>query len=616
MKQFKIFLLTSMIIFFTACGGGVSSDDGTTLVNNDTPQTIAIGKIKAYANDPTQPVPMVEDYLAVGVVGVTVENITEINDVVTSLIEEDVDTKEEIQAIADDLDIVLPDTMLPVITLSGASPMEVLEGDTYNDAGAIATDDRDGIIDVVTVGSVNTAMVGTYTIIYTATDNAGNTATSSRTVLVVLSEDITPPIITLVGKESIGIIQGNVYSEEGATAVDDRDGTVEVIRTGSVNTSVVGTYIITYTATDSADNTATETRTVRVEPMPNATPQANAGVDKTTEVNKSITITGTSSSDSDGYIVQYEWKKGDTIIGTKHTISYLSTVIGTDILTLTVTDDDGAQNSDSMIVTVIEEIVVPNKAPIANAGVNKSTEVNKAVTVTGTGSDSDGNIVQYEWKKGNTVIGNTATITYTPTMAGTDTLTLTVTDDDGAQDSDSMTVTVIKTVEYIPYEIPEIDETTRLAYLDAVNAARAEEQDCGVYGMMGPVDPLVWNDALYKSSYEHSDDMMRSNTFTHDGSGTEYDWTAVILELERGSELRDRVDNNGYLNWANISENIAAYKGFNGDGLVLVMDGWIDSDGHCRNLMNEVYEEVGMAHVSDGNGDWTDYWTQNFGRRH
>ncbi len=509
----------------------------------------------------------------------------------------------------------MPDTTLPVITLNGASTMEVAEGDTYSDAGATATDDRDGTVEVITTGSVDTSTVGTYIITYTATDNAGNTVTRSRTVVVVLSEDVTAPVITLVGEDTVSVTKGNTYSEEGATAVDDRDGTVAVTTEGSVNTSVLGTYIITYTATDSAGNTETEIRTVNVEPIPNAIPTANAGENKTTEVNKSVILTGTSSSDSDGYIVQYEWKKDNIVIGTKHTITYLPTVEGTHTLTLTVTDNDGAEDSDSMIVTVTAEAVVPNQAPTANAGANKTTEVNEAVIITGSGSDSDGNIVQYEWKKGSTVIGTTATISYVPTVAGTDTLTLTVTDDDGAEDSDSMIVTVTETIEYIPYEVPVIDEVTKQAYLDAVNAARGEEQDCGVHGMMGPVDPLVWNDALYKASYEHSNDMMRSNTFSHDGSNTEYDWSAVILELGRGSNLIDRVENNGYLTWAAISENIAAYKGFTGDGLALVIEGWIESDGHCKNLMNGDYEEIGMAHVSDGNGDWTDYWTQNFGRR-
>lgn len=549
----KWFLTSVTIVTLTACGGGSGGDSSSA----ETPSTIATDKIMAYANDQTQPIPTVKDYTDAGVTGVTAENITDINDIVASLKKEDVDTKEEIQTIVEELGINLPDTIPPVITLNGNSTMTVMQGDIYTDAGATATDNSDGSITVTTAGNVDTSLVGTYTITYTATDSAGNSTTKTRTVEVTAQEvcaqvithaynpttgeemdfptpcdvpegwivgnapDITPPVITLNGTNPTTVTQGNAYMDAGASATDDKDGAVGVIMTGSVNTSVTGTYTITYTATDSANNTATATRTVNVEPAPNTAPTANAGSDKT-------------------------------------------------------------------------------------------TEVDEAVVITGTGSDSDGTIVQYEWKKGSTIIGITATITYTPTAAGTDTLTLTVTDNDGAQASDSMIVTV--TAEYIPYEVPEIDESTKQAYLDAVNAARAEEQDCGTHGMMGPAAPLVWNDALYKASYEHSDDMMRSNTFSHTGSNTEYDWTAVILDLGRGSNLQERVENNGYSSWSAISENIATYKGFT-NGLTLVINLWLDSDGHCKNLMNSAYEEIGMAHVDNGSGDYTDYWTQNFGTR-
>jgi len=83
-----------------------------------------------------------------------------------------------------------------------------------------------------------------------------------------------------------------------------------------------------------------------------------------------------------------------------------------------------------------------NKAPIANAGENKTTTVNQTVTIIGSGTDSDGTIVSYEWKKGDTVLATTATFDYLPTVVGTDTLTLTVTDDDGATARDSVLVTV------------------------------------------------------------------------------------------------------------------------------------------------------------------------------
>ena len=76
------------------------------------------------------------------------------------------------------------DDSAPVITLNGANTVTLIQGDTYVDAGASATDDRDGSVAVITSGSVDTSTIGTYTIIYSATDTAGNTSTATRTVTV------------------------------------------------------------------------------------------------------------------------------------------------------------------------------------------------------------------------------------------------------------------------------------------------------------------------------------------------------------------------------------------------------------------------------------------------
>ncbi len=77
--------------------------------------------------------------------------------------------------------------------------------------------------------------------------------------------DTTAPVITLNGGANITLEQNTVYTELGATAVDDRDGNVSVEINGTVDTSIVGTYTITYVAKDRAGNSTTVTRTVDVE---------------------------------------------------------------------------------------------------------------------------------------------------------------------------------------------------------------------------------------------------------------------------------------------------------------------------------------------------------------
>ena len=86
----------------------------------------------------------------------------------------------------DDNPIIGPvvDTTAPVIALIGQSQISINVGDTFTDPGATATDSVDGSVTVTSSGAVNTAVAGQYTITYTATDAAGNSASAYRTVTV------------------------------------------------------------------------------------------------------------------------------------------------------------------------------------------------------------------------------------------------------------------------------------------------------------------------------------------------------------------------------------------------------------------------------------------------
>jgi uncharacterized protein YkwD len=77
-----------------------------------------------------------------------------------------------------------------------------------------------------------------------------------------------------------------------------------------------------------------------------------------------------------------------------------------------------------------------------------------------------------------------------------------------------------------------------------------------------------------------------------------------------GRTLADRVNATGYA-WSSLGENIAAgYPTVNA-----VMDGWIASPGHCANLMNAGFAEVGVACVPGRAGDtYSTYWTMDLGR--
>ena len=80
--------------------------------------------------------------------------------------------------------------------------------------------------------------------------------------------DINPPVITLIGSDTINLSVGDAYVEEGATATDDVDGDLSgaiVIDSSTVDTTTPETYEVTYDVSDSAGNAATQViRTVIV----------------------------------------------------------------------------------------------------------------------------------------------------------------------------------------------------------------------------------------------------------------------------------------------------------------------------------------------------------------
>ena len=85
----------------------------------------------------------------------------------------------------------------------------------------------------------------------------------------VVPGDIVPPVIFLSGEENIRISNGSDYFEAGATANDFVDGAVEVVITGSVDTTTNGIYTITYKAVDKAGNQAIKERKVEIyTPLP------------------------------------------------------------------------------------------------------------------------------------------------------------------------------------------------------------------------------------------------------------------------------------------------------------------------------------------------------------
>lgn len=160
------------------------------------------------------------------------------------------------------------DTTAPVITLLGNASVKIEQGSVYTDAGATAADDTDGDItsSIHVAGTVNTAVLGDYTLAYHVSDAAGNAAAEVTRIVHVVA-DATPPVITLVGDAEVILAVGEAYTDAGATALDDTDGDItgNIVVVSTVNTSVIGEYTVKYNVSDAGGNAAAQvTRTVRV----------------------------------------------------------------------------------------------------------------------------------------------------------------------------------------------------------------------------------------------------------------------------------------------------------------------------------------------------------------
>ena len=178
------------------------------------------------------------------------------------------------------------DNTPPVITLNGDNPMTIECGSEFTDPGALATDDIDGNISVNSSNDVNVTEVGTYEVIYTATDSSGNTSSETRTVFVqgVLSEIVFGYDSVVVAdwaeynyflttdEHVMGRIHlgGDNYNIENGflypMAIDNCGGTnYEIIVTGDdIDFDTIGYYTQTYTATDSFGNSVSATLTFQV----------------------------------------------------------------------------------------------------------------------------------------------------------------------------------------------------------------------------------------------------------------------------------------------------------------------------------------------------------------
>jgi uncharacterized protein YkwD len=128
--------------------------------------------------------------------------------------------------------------------------------------------------------------------------------------------------------------------------------------------------------------------------------------------------------------------------------------------------------------------------------------------------------------------------------------------------------------------------------VELINAARARGARCGSHDL-GPAPPVHLSLQLSDVALGHAVDMARHNYFEH--------------EDLQGHTPADRVRASGYQEKL-VGENIA----YGPKSAEEVVRGWLDSPGHCENIMDARFSEVGIAYTAGSGAKRGLYWVQVF----
>lgn len=131
--------------------------------------------------------------------------------------------------------------------------------------------------------------------------------------------------------------------------------------------------------------------------------------------------------------------------------------------------------------------------------------------------------------------------------------------------------------------------------LTLTNSARAVARTCGTT-TYAAAPALAYNAGLAQSAQGHASDMASKNYFSHTS--------------QDGRTFSQRISATGYA-WRTIGENIAAGQ----STPAAVVNGWLQSPGHCANIMNPAFKELGVGYAYSATSTYKYYWVQDFGAR-
>lgn len=351
------------------------------------------------------------------------------------------------------------DNIIPV--LSFTNPTSTSSGSaitwpvktTYIDPGGVEASDNyddDATLVIDKVETVDTSTLNSENFVYFDTeDSSGNNATQLvRTVQMV---DQTPPSVEFENpsQSEIRVVRKGVFTQPVIELSDNYDPSSDIIlntiiRNGNgnivpvINTYVLDTYTITYSAEDTSGNvTASEdqiTTTIIMDPIVDASASSTVVC-----AGESVTLgsSDTDLQDTNGNNYTIEWTSSPDIgVELGNTPIVTAIVTQTTTFTLTLRDSDGNTFPDSSNVQVNP---LPSFTVQEDAEICEGSSIDLGIGI----ADESSAGYAYRWESANIgFISSTVNPSYTPISS--DTVTLTVTSPAGCQESDSFEITVVE----------------------------------------------------------------------------------------------------------------------------------------------------------------------------
>ncbi len=467
---------------------------------------------------------------------------------------------------------------------------------------------------------------GTYTVTLTVTDDDGLTGTATKKITVSKVQPANLPPVAVILTSTLNANINELITFDGTNSFDPDGKIVNYFWDFGDGSSAnganlqhsfnnVGIYTVTLTVTD--DKGAKGSANVKINiKEPNQLPVAVIDVNKFNVVtNEIIDFSGIRSFDVDGIIVDYSWDFNDGLFGNGANLQHSFNNAGVYLVTLTVTDDDGAKDSETVLITVNNQPPV-NQLPIAVMDLSKfNVFTNEVIDFSGSRSfDVDGIIVNYFWDFGDGSSANGANVQHSYNAPGLYFVGLTVTDDDGAKDSELGIIIV---------NDPPQNNQPPVAVIDTSNNNANTREDISFVGLRSfDVDGIIvdyswdFNDGLFgnganlQHSFNNAGVYLVTLTVTDDDGAK--DSETVLITVNNQPPVNQLpiavIDVLTQNLFTNEQIDFSGSRSFDVDGEIVDYS-WIFGDGNIGNGINtqHTYNMPGLYFVSlivtDNSGD-------------